>query len=243
MTIMLFHPYFYFSIIKIGNKMKILMKSANYPLECHDEFVKELKPGDIVCRYLNYSWKLHHMGIYCGPRKDPHPVLKEHLEKPDLELTCPECGKNLPSTDCEHDIHVVAELTYACDGTESGFAAVACFRKKENQFRSVYRLCGLKEFMQETGALKWNFYDEDDYHIRIRACRTPLHVDEILRRALHAVANPQNEDEYDAIYYNCEHFVSWCRYGVKVSIQTEKIAKKVFATGFLILTALFKAFL
>ena len=42
--------------------------------------------------------------------------------------------------------------------------------------------------------------------------------DEVVRRALHRVG----EREYHVLWNNCEHFVTWCRSGRRVSRQTER---------------------
>lgn len=47
---------------------------------------------------------------------------------------------------------------------------------------------------------------------------SPSQVDEILKRAFGKVGPAS----YDLVFHNCEHFASWCRYGIERSDQVKK---------------------
>ncbi|KAM9330440.1 lecithin retinol acyltransferase-like [Gastrophryne carolinensis] len=54
-----------------------------------------------------------------------------------------------------------------------------------------------------------------DQHIRSK----PLSTEEVAQRAEKLVGNTS----YSLLWDNCEHFVTYCRYGVPVSFQTDKV--------------------
>lgn len=57
--------------------------------------------------------------------------------------------------------------------------------------------------------------------------------DEVVRRALHRVG----EREYHVLWNNCEHFVTWCRSGRRVSRQTERFVTAAGVASKLALSA------
>jgi len=54
-----------------------------------------------------------------------------------------------------------------------------------------------------------------DYRKDMR--ESPLSTDQIIRNALSRIG----EEGYNLIWKNCEHFATWCRYGVEFSEQIE----------------------
>lgn len=54
----------------------------------------------------------------------------------------------------------------------------------------------------------------------VQVCSRPaLHGDEVARRA----EQLQGHVTYSLLWYNCEHFVMYCRYGTVVSFQTFQV--------------------
>ncbi|CAG0904210.1 unnamed protein product [Darwinula stevensoni] len=213
---------------------EIKTESEVYKVDHHDEFVSKLKLGDIICTNLRENFpKLYHAGIYCGPRKGAHPVLMEFL-KLDLNLVCPDCNQDLVLKDCDHNVHIVADLTYIDDGA-GGLAVLgplASSRKRTSNSQTKFGLSVLKCFMKDAGAFKFNFLDKGGK--KVGEGKDPLAIDEILRRALKAVTDPSYRKEYDLLSFNCEHFASWCRYGEKSSLQVEKFVQSLKAAGSII---------
>ena len=203
-------------------KKKKTIESKKFSPDEHDEFVKELELGDIVCTYSR--GKVYHAGIYCGSRKDPHSVLMKYL-KPNLNICCQECGTNLVLMDCGHNAHFVADLSFSSDGRggSSGLSSTSSSVSSKRKSQTKYSLSVLKNFMGEMGTFKLNFNDDKT---------NPLPVERILENALKIVTNPQSpyRKEYNMLSNNCEHFASCCRYGKPTSKQVERV-KENLVTG------------
>ncbi|CAG0903700.1 unnamed protein product [Darwinula stevensoni] len=198
------------------------LQSKAFFIDKYEDFLKELELGDIIFRPF-FGGLLQHAGIYCGSRKYIHPVVKKYL-KPELNIVCPECGQDLVLMDCGHNVHFVAELSLCkTDEVEKSVKGLVAAKGAEgSSFRTKYNLCILKNFMEDKGAYKYNFVDEDV---------KPLPVEQILERAMRAVTNPKYRQDYNLLSFNCECFASFCRNGVATSKQVREIAEAILDTA------------
>ena len=219
-------------VVDVARMAQKEMKSRIYTVEEHDEFVKTLMPGDIICSKFANGY-LYHAGIYCGPRKGAHEAVRKLLGR-GVDMACPDCQQDIGAMDCGCGVQFVADVSLdhkkveAINKSFSLFASMASMRPAGDSF-TKFGFHILKDFMKETGAYKFNFLDEET---------TPLPVEKILHRAISAVTDGKYRREYDLISFNCEKFAAWCRYDKETSLQVIKAAKAAIGSALTLIVSL-----
>jgi hypothetical protein len=103
--------------------------------------------------------------------------------------------------------------------------------------RKVVHYSGLSESFNK-GSVEITTLDEfaqgNDHDVKIHLIQR-FNADERVERAMSKLG----EDSYNAVFNNCEHFVNWCFFGLKISSQVNVVAATAgtFGKGYLIRSA------
>ncbi|KAL3728033.1 hypothetical protein ACJRO7_032735 [Eucalyptus globulus] len=159
---------------------------------------KDLKPGDHIYAYRLYGSYSHH-GIYAEDGYVIHftrtegkeAILPRSRVEPETVPACPECG---------YQKNTGGGVIKTC---------LDCFRRARKTLHSIHY------FMY--GAPQLGFLLKNSGTCNTLSCtRSPQEV----VKAANELLKSDDFGEYDLTGNNCEHFATYCKTGVRASVQT-----------------------